>query len=110
MHASFAVTLKGTNVRKTKWLQCFLILRENKEDSAAPHNEKLLKWKTIVLPTQSVKFQTIALWAHKVIKTDCHPRIDHIVICQGKSHNMLLVYNTWFTGANNSYGHKWWVF
>lgn len=66
MHVGFAVTLKGTNVRKTKWLQCFLILRENKEDSAAPHNEKLLKWKTIVLSTQSVKFQTIALWAHKV--------------------------------------------
>ncbi len=70
MHADFTVTLKGTNsertVGKTKWLQCFLVLRENKEDPAAPHNETLLKWKTIVLPTPSVKFQTIVFWAHKV--------------------------------------------
>ncbi len=39
MHADFTVTLKGTNsertVGKTKWLQCFLVLRENKEDPAA---------------------------------------------------------------------------
>lgn len=94
-----AYSQKRAKMRKCSQLTkdlSFLIVRETKGRSSSP--------------TERLKdYSHGHIWDNSPLSSssdECHPHIDHIVICLEKSHNMLLLHNTWSTRANNARPHK----